>query len=482
MKLAPRMIQSMEILQLPLMALEERIEQELSANPVLERRESDFEQPDLTAVAGVPKEAVTPAEITTPQVEKQASDISDREIDQYLQDQSDWSSLNRGSRQRSSGERDAKMDAMANTAARGASLQEELTRQWDLVDIEDRIRRAGYVLIDWVGDDGYIRDSLETICEHLPSGLTPKDVEEAIPVLQQRLEPVGICARNLQECLILQIDAWERDRNFDLTVPRVLVSTYMHDLEMNRLPQIARKSGFTIEQINQGKEFLKHLNARPGGLLSNAPVPKVTPDAVVERNDETGEYTARLTEEYAPRLYINEIYKRMAKTKSVDGKTREYISNNIRNARWLIESIEQRRNTLLRVLRVVVEAQKEFLEHGPQMMKPLPMIGVADQLGIHVGTVSRAVAEKYIQTPRGIFPLRMFFTGGTENAEGEAMSWDAVKAKLGEIIQTEDKGNPLSDDEIVVKLKEQGIELARRTVAKYRKIAGIPPARRRKTF
>jgi RNA polymerase sigma-54 factor len=482
MKLAPRMIQSMEILQLPLMALEERIEQELSANPVLERRESDYEAPDLTAVAGVPKEAVAPAEVTTQQAEKQANDISDREIDQYLQDQSDWSSLNRGSRQRSSGERDAKMDAMANTAARGASLQEELTRQWDLVEVEDRIRRAGYVLIDWVGDDGYIRDSMETICEHLPSGLTQKDIEDAIPVLQQRLEPVGICARNLQECLLLQIDAWERDKNFDLTVPRVLVSTYMHDLEMNRLPQIARKSGFTIEQINQGKEFLKHLNARPGALLSNAPVPKVTPDAIVERNDETGEYTARLTEEYAPRLYINEIYKRMAKTKSVDGKTREYISNNIRNARWLIESIEQRRNTLLRVLRVVVEAQKEFLEHGPQMMKPLPMIGVADQLGIHVGTVSRAVAEKYIQTPRGIFPLRMFFTGGTENAEGEAMSWDAVKAKLGEIIQTEDKGNPLSDDEIVVKLKEQGIELARRTVAKYRKIAGIPPARRRKIF
>jgi RNA polymerase sigma-54 factor len=371
---------------------------------------------------------------------------------------------------------------MANTAARSASLQEELLRQWDLVDLGDRIRRAGHVLIDWVTDDGYIRDPIETIAEHLPDGLTLKDLQDAIPILQERLEPVGICARSLQECLLLQIDLLERDQELDLTVPRVLVSTYLHDLEMNRLPQIARKSGFTIEQINQAKEFLKHLNARPGTLLGENRVPTVTPDALVERDDETGEYTARLTEEYAPRLYINEIYKRMAKTKSVDGKTREFIANNIRNARWLIESIEQRRNTLLRVLRVVVEAQKEFLEHGPQFMKPLPMIGVADQLGIHVGTVSRAVAEKYIQTPRGIFPLRMFFTGGTENADGEAMSWDAVKAKLGEIIEKEDKNNPLSDDEIVVKLKEQGIELARRTVAKYRKIGGIPPARRRRLF
>ena len=287
---------------------------------------------------------------------------------------------------------------------------------------------------------------------------------------------------NAQECLVLQIDAWEREKGVDLTVPRVLVTTYLHDLEMNRLPQIARKSGFTIEQINQGKDFLRHLNPRPGRLLGDTTVPAVAPDAIVERDEDTGEYSIRLTDEHTPRLYINEIYKRMAKTKSVDGKTREFIANNIRNARWLIESIEQRRNTLLRVLKVVIEAQKEFLEHGPQFMKPLPMIGVADQLGIHVGTVSRAVAEKYVQTPRGIFPLRMFFTGGTENADGEAMSWDAVKAKLGDIIANEDKCNPLSDDEIVIKLKEMGIELARRTVAKYRKIANIAPARRRKVF
>ena len=479
MKLAPRMIQSMEILQLPLLALEERIEQELESNPVLERSASEFDAPDVTPVAGMPEEAVAPVQTA---VAEQKQDITDGEIDAYMRDQADWSVLNRGSRARGSGERDAKMDAMANTAARGASLQEELAAQWDLVDVADRIRRAGRILIDWITDDGYLREPLETITEHLPDGLTVKDFQDAIPALQERLEPPGSGARNLQECLLLQIDALERDKGLDLTVPRVLVTTYLHDLEMNRLPQIARKSGFTMEQINDGKAFLKRLNARPGTLLGESRVPAVAPDALVERDEETGEYKARLTEEYAPRLYINEIYKRMAKTKSVDGKTREFIANNIRNARWLIESIEQRRNTLLRVLRVVVEAQKEFLEHGPQFMKPLPMIGVADQLGIHVGTVSRAVAEKYIQTPRGIFPLRMFFTGGTENAEGEAMSWDAVKAKLGEIIEKEDKTRPLSDDEIVVKLKEQGIELARRTVAKYRKIGGIAPARRRRVF
>jgi RNA polymerase sigma-54 factor len=484
MKLAPRMIQSMEILQLPLMALEERIEQELAANPVLERKESEYDAgPDMTTVAGMPKEVVTPPAETTSEGEAKARDeISDREIDQYLQDQADFSFMNRGARSRGAGERDAKLDAMANTAARGASLHEELQRLWELADVDEKTHRAGLVLLDWVEDDGYIRDPMEKICEHLPAGLAQADVEAALPVLQARLEPPGVCARNAQECLVLQIDAMEREKGLDLTVPRVLVTTYLHDIEMNRLPQISRKSGFTIEQINEGKDFLRHLNPRPGKLLGDTKVPSVTPDAVLEKDDETGEYSIRLTDDYAPRLYINEIYKRMAKTKSVDGKTREFIANNIRNARWLIESIEQRRNTLMRVLKVVVEAQKEFLDHGPQFMKPLPMIGVADQLGIHVGTVSRAVAEKYVQTPRGIFPLRMFFTGGTENAEGEAMSWDAVKAKLGEIIANEDKNNPLSDDEIVVKLKEQGIDLARRTVAKYRKIANIPPARRRRVF
>jgi RNA polymerase sigma-54 factor len=481
MKLAPRMIQSMEILQLPLMALEERIEQELAANPVLERKESDYEQPDTTAVAGIPQEAVVPPEPQTEQAKE--AEVSDREIEAYLQDQSDFASLNRGSRVRNTGERDAKMDAMANTAARGASLQEELIRQWDMVeDVPDNLHRAGYVWIDWVDDTGYIKDAIEVIAEKLPPEVSREDLEKSLPMLQKRVEPPGLCARSTQECLLLQIDAMERDKDLDLEVPRTLVADYLHDLGMNRLPQIAKKSGFTIEQINHAKEFLKHLNMHPGKLMQEDKVPSVTPDAIVDKDEETGEYTMRLTEEHAPRLYINEIYKRMAKNKTVDGKTREFIANNIRNARWLIESIEQRRNTLLRVLKVVVEAQKEFLDQGPQFMKPLPMIGVADQLGIHVGTVSRAVAEKYIQTPRGIFPLRMFFTGGTENAEGEAMSWDAVKAKLTVIIDEEDKSNPLSDDEIVTKLKEQGIDLARRTVAKYRKIGGIPPARRRKTF
>jgi RNA polymerase sigma-54 factor len=172
----------------------------------------------------------------------------------------------------------------------------------------------------------------------------------------------------------------------------------------------------------------------------------------------------------------------MLKEKNLDKKTKEFLTNNVRNARWLLESIEQRKSTIARVIRVVVDAQRDFFEKGPEFLKPLPMIQVADQLGIHVATVSRAVSEKWIQTPRGVYPLRRFFSGGTTNAEGEDMSWDAVKEKLKIIIDEEDKKNPLNDDEIVDKLKAQGIDLARRTVAKYRKILNIPTARQRKEF
>ena len=475
MKLVPRMIQSMEILQLSIMELEERIDEELSANPVLEKLDSPYDSgPDNTTVAGMPAESSPPTEeapasIETPPDRGWEDGLFGNRIGK----------INRGE-----DGRDPKMEAMANAAARSASLEEELLSQWNLLDMDEATMAAGRVLIDWVDEDGFIRDSMDTICRQLPAGVRRDDVEMAITLLQKRLEPPGICARNMQECLLLQLDALARENGApDLTIPRELVSHHLEDLEMNRLPQIARKSGYSLEQINQARAFMaRHLTPRPGRLLVSAPVPAITPDAIIELDDQTGEYTIRLTDDRIPRLCINDVYTRMARTKAVDTKTRQFLSGNIRNARWLIDSIAQRRNTLLRVLRVVVDRQRDFIDFGPEHLKPLPMTSVADQLGIHVATVSRAVAEKHIQTPRGVFPLRQFFTGGMENAAGESMSWDAVKARLLDLIEHEDKKNPLSDDDLVDKLKEQGITLARRTVAKYRKLCKIAPARRRREF
>ena len=210
--------------------------------------------------------------------------------------------------------------------------------------------------------------------------------------------------------------------------------------------------------------------------------PSITPDAVVSYNEESDKYEIEMLNDPAPSLYISGRWRKYLKEKRGDKQTREFLMNNVRNARWLIESIQQRRSTIHRVIRAVVNAQRDFFDKGPEHLKPLPMINVADQLGIHVATVSRAVSEKWIQTPRGVFPLRRFFSGGTTSAEGEEMSWDAVKEKLKAIIDKENKLEPLNDDEIVEKLKEQGIELARRTVAKYRKILDIPTARQRREF
>jgi RNA polymerase sigma-54 factor len=473
MKLAPRMIQSMEILQLSTMALEERIDQELVSNPVLERADSMEAESDSPPVAGMPTEATQ----ATASIDKPSSTPNSNDS---------WDDVNRSTPSRvnrSSDDRDPKAEAIANTAARSMSLSEALLQQWVLVDVPDRILEAGKVLIEWVDDDGYIRDSLDSICRHLPDGIRRDDVQAAWPILQKRLEPPGICARNIRESLLLQLEAIAHEQELDLSVPQTIVRDYLEDLEMNRLPQISRKSGLTLEQINEARQFMaRHLNPRPGRLLVDAKVPSVTPDAVIDVDEQTGEYRIRLTDDRLPRLCVNEVYTRMARVKTVDNNTRQFINNNIRNARWLIEAIEQRRHTLLRVLRVVVDMQREFIEMGPEHLKPLPMTSVADQLGIHVATVSRAVADKYVQTPRGIFPLRQFFTGGMENAAGEAVSWDAVKAKLIEVIAQEDKKNPLSDDEIVEELAKRGLALARRTVAKYRKLCNIPPARRRREF
>jgi RNA polymerase sigma-54 factor len=251
---------------------------------------------------------------------------------------------------------------------------------------------------------------------------------------------------------------------------------------MNRDPQISRKLARPIEEIQRAVRHLARLTPFPGKLIGGEDAPPITPDALIYLDPETNRYEIEMTHDPAPNLYISGMYRKMLKDRTQDKKTREFLSNNVRSARWLIESIEQRRGTILRVIRAVVDAQREFFDKGAEFLRPLPMIQVADQLGIHVATVSRAVSEKWIQTPRGVFPLRRFFSGGTTDADGQDMSWDAVKEKLKMIIGNEDPLSPLSDDEIVDQLKAQGIVLARRTVAKYRKILHIATARQRRKF
>ena len=494
--LTPRMIQSMEILQLPLMALEERIEQELQNNPVLEIREGDGNEASAEADpvitdsddAGAPKESFSEEE--RPMVVKENDQAADFErlakISDYLENE-DFANPTGSNFRVSSydGERDRKLDAMANTAARGITLQEHLLGQWAFIEVPSGVRKAGEVLINNIDSDGYIRLPLEQIQKESKTPVTLEDIQTALKHVQA-LEPPGIGARDLPECWLLQLEALERDEEMsvghDFDLERILVRDHIKDLSMNRYPQISKKLGRDMDQIKAAVKRLGHLHAHPGKLIGGEDSPPITPDAIIYYDEDTDKYEIEMTNDPAPSLYISGRWRKFIKEKQGDKQTREFLMNNIRNARWLIESIQQRKSTITRVIRAVVDAQREFFDKGPEHLKPLPMISVADQLGIHVATVSRAVSEKWIQTPRGVFPLRRFFSGGTTSAEGEEMSWDAVKEKLKAIIDNEDKHNPLNDDEIVAKLKDQGIELARRTVAKYRKILDIPTARQRREF
>jgi RNA polymerase sigma-54 factor len=271
-----------------------------------------------------------------------------------------------------------------------------------------------------------------------------------------------------------------KEHNFELE--RQIITDHLPDLEKNRYPQVSKRLGRSIEEIKAAVKRLSRLHPHPGRQIGGRDAPPITPDATIYYDEDAGRYEVAMANDPAENLSISRFYRKMLKNRGCDRETKHFLTNNVRNAKWLIESLAQRKGTIERVIRVVVDAQREFFEKGPEYLKPLPMIQVADQLGIHVATVSRAVSEKWIQTPRGVFPLRRFFSGGTTSAEGEDMSWDAVKEKLQIIVNEEDKRHPLGDDKIVEKLQEQGIELARRTVAKYRKILNIPTARQRREF
>jgi len=488
MKLAPRMIQSMEILQMPMMALQERIEQELESNialelvepsreEALENVEADRDSGDTELVVGEDSEASDFERLDT--MESSYSEAFDNE----------YSSAGY-SPARHDGERDRKMDAMANVAARGDSLTDQLLHQWRLCDLDPETAALGERIINYIDDDGLLSADLETIAEQsrdVPGvEVTADTLEAALKEIQLRLDPAGVGARSRRECLLLQIDRFELDEqeeDLDLWEDvRLLIERHYEDLLENRLPAIAQATGLSMQRIGEAMKQMRKLSLSPGRNLVEVDIPPVIPDVIIEYDEQTDEYVARLASGYLPALRISRRYEKMAKDRTVEKQTRNFVSENVTRANWLLDAINQRRHTLLRVVGVVLAHQREFFEKGPQYLRPLPMIDVADQLGIHVATVSRAVSDKWMQTPRGLIPLRKFFSGGTETQAGRNMSWEAVKATLKDVVDAEDKTKPLSDEALAKALREQGIDIARRTVVKYRQQLGIPPARRRKIY
>ncbi|HNS22476.1 MAG TPA: RNA polymerase factor sigma-54 [Sedimentisphaerales bacterium] len=476
MKLAPHMIQSMEILQLPILALQERIEQELNSNPILEL--DDNSSPDeMETPPEVPPEDDADEKALVVDVKNQAQDFERlSNLGDEFKDLIDQSGPYRS--HSDDDEKDLKLEAIKNTAAPPQSLHEYLTEQWRLVDAEEPVKKAGQAIIDYIDARGYVGVPLEQLHNKDQTAFTPEHLQEALRLVQE-LDPPGVGARDIRECLLIQLTQRSEDMNFEYR----LVSDHMDALLENRLPEIAKRMDCTIDRLNLAIERLRKLDISPGLQVGRNESIPITPDVIVEAKDSSDDFSVRLADDSLPSLRLSPYYTRMAEDNHVSDNTRKFLLSNIRSAHWIIEAIEQRKNTLLKVARAIVRHQKDFFEQGPLSLRPLPMAKIADEVGVHLATVSRAVSGKYLQCAWGILPLRKFFSGGTEDTSGQAHSWEAIRVKLQQIIDEEDKSRPLNDDQIKEKLAEAGIpNLARRTVAKYRKLMNIPTAKFRKKY
>ena len=474
--LAPRMIQSMEILQLPIMALQERIEQEMEENPVLDQAEHDADLPEETVAKENPDD---PAEGERELIVDETNNNED-DFERLINMADDWpdhfEERSRPSRNRMDEEGDRKHDAMVNMVARPQTLHDYLHDQLSWFGLEPDLRQLADRIIYNLDNNGYLKTPLVELVDR-NAGEQQMALTEAALALVQKLDPPGVGARDLKECLLLQLTPgmvyYEE--------LRTLISSHLEDLENNRLPVIERRSGYSIDVIQKAWTELRKLNPKPGSVFNDPFVPNVTPDVFIEPVDGGG-YKVRLEDGQLPSLFISPYYRKLFTNAGTNTETREYIKRKINAAQWLIESIEQRRSTLTRVAQAIVDHQTDFLDKGPENIEPLKMQQIADKVKVHVTTVSRAVDDKWIQTPRGIFPLKRFFVGGTVSANGEEVAWDTVRLKLQEIIDNEDKQKPWSDDDLVKQLAEHGLKVARRTVTKYRKSMSIPSSRQRRDW
>ncbi|MCF6158655.1 MAG: RNA polymerase factor sigma-54 [wastewater metagenome] len=465
MKLSPQIIQSIEILQLPLLALIEHVQQELVDNPLLEEVVEDRKD-----------EGLKEEDDATPDSDNDTQKDEFDRLGEIAEDWRDYYSQTVVRRNNLSEERDQKQEALENTAAKPVSLHDYLMGQLSLVDVPDHLMEPCENIIYSIDKSGYIASPLEEIMQSLEKPLSLEEVKDALRIIQS-LEPPGVGARNLQECLLLQLD--KRDRHYHLT--KELLLNHLEDIEAKKYPLIAKKTGQSVEAIKKLVEFIRTLNPKPGSIFCEETIPYVVPEVKVEYID--GKYEVFLIDNTnLPHLHISSFYKKFLNENGTDNSTIQYIQKKIESAKWLIDAIEQRRSTLYKVACKIVELQKEFLDEGIHKLHTLKMQDVADVVGVHVSTVSRAIAHKYIQTPQGIFEMKFFFTGGFQNVDGSMESWESIRQKLAEIISKEDKSSPFSDEEVAEKLHDSGIAIARRTVTKYRRIMKIPSSRQRKEY
>ncbi|MDQ6830143.1 MAG: RNA polymerase factor sigma-54 [Gemmatimonadota bacterium] len=473
-KINPRLYQAMDLLYMPLLDLQQHLKQELLNNPFLEMVEPDEEDEE---------EQTTEAEDQQAQQEPEQKDTKD-EID--------WEEIllngfDAGGRQE---EREEKEYFEPVTVAT-RDLADHLRDQVQLLELTPRQVYLADEFIGNVNEDGYLAASLEEIIKGINdsvketaefAGRDTEDLpfytmEEADAMLRviQGLDPAGVAARDLRECLLLQL----REAGLEQSVPYRLVRDCFDELINHRWSEISKRFGISPIDVQKAADEIAKLDPKPGLIYSDSGDNYITPDLVVEKID--SKYHIFLNDANLPRLKLSRAYQEIARDKKkFDGENKEFISNKLNSANWMIQAIEQRRQTMLKVMHFIVDRQKDFFEKGVQFLKPLTLREVAEVINMHESTVSRVTNEKYVQTPRGVLPLKYFFSSGLSTTAGEDVSARGIKAQIEKLVSDEDPKHPLTDQAIVNILKESGVQIARRTVAKYRDQLGVLSARMRK--
>jgi RNA polymerase sigma-54 factor len=483
--LAPQLQQSLALLQAPTLELKALVEQELQQNPVLE--EASIAETEMQAKDGreepQPATAADPAEPPSdldfdPAAEKGASEPADdfqAEFERLVQLDQEWRDhfAQTNLPIRASAEEEEKRQFMFDSLVAATSLQETLLEQVRESALSEDQWPIAEMLIGNVDEYGYLKATMEEL--GASTGLPAERILEVLKVIQT-FDPAGVGARDLRECLLLQFERTGQQNTLEYRI----VNEFMDALGKRRIPEIARGTETTVEQVQEALERIARLEPRPGRAFLPDNDQYVLPEVFVQKAGD--DYIVTTNNEHIPHLRISNTYKDLMSQRDNSSEVRNYIREKIRAGKFLIKSLHQRQQTILNIANEIVHRQREFMAKGVSALKPLTMIQVAQVVGVHETTVSRAVSGKYMQTPQGIFEMKYFFTAGIQTASGNGMSNTSVKDMIDDIFKNEDASKPLSDQEVVRMLKEKGIVIARRTVAKYRTELNILPSNLRKVY
>ena len=473
LKINPRLYQAMDLLYMPLLDLQNHLKQELLNNPFLDMIEPDEEDEE---------DGVEQQEEPSPETDAEKEEKGEIDWEEILLD-----GFDAGGRREEHEEREYYEPVTVDTR----DLADHLRDQVALLDLSGRQMYLADEFIGNINEDGYLACALEKIVEGVNESVqkvveeldrevsdltlyTMGEAEEMLGVVQS-LDPPGVGARDLRECLMLQL----REAGLEHSVPFRLVRDCFDELIAHRWSEISKRFGISPTDVQKAADEIAKLDPKPGLVYSDASDNYIIPDLIVDKID--GKYHIFLNDANLPRLKLSKAYQEIARDKKkFDGENKEFISNKLNSANWMIQAIEQRRQTMLKVMNYIVERQREFFEKGVQFLKPLTLREVAEVISMHESTVSRVTNEKFVQTPRGVLPLKFFFSSGLSTTAGEDVSARGIKAQIQKLVADENPKHPLTDQAIVNILKETGVQIARRTVAKYRDQLGVLSARMRK--